>query len=152
MTREIKFRAWNEKLGMIYKSHLDQYDNSFEYNDMFLLDLEGRFWLDLNTSIDRSIDYDSLNQLEYELMQFTGLKDKNGKEIYEGDIVDLLHPCWSNISEVKYFENEACFGLESLEKINKGSRKSFLHIFQEPYLKLKVLGNIYENKDLLKNT
>jgi len=86
------------------------------------------------------------------LMQYTGLKDKNGKEIYEGDIIDLLHPCWSNIAEVKYFENEACFGIESLEKINKGSRKSFLHIFQEPYLKLEVLGNIYENKDLLKNT
>jgi uncharacterized phage protein (TIGR01671 family) len=82
------------------------------------------------------------------IMQYTGLKDKNGNDIYEGDIVDLSHQCWNYKFEIKYDEKLACFTLESLEKF-KGTRKPFLYILKEQSLTYKVIGNIYENPELL---
>jgi len=83
-----------------------------------------------------------------DLLQFTGLLDKNGKKIFENDIVVLSHPCWSVKCIVKYDEKLACYVLESFEKIDKGVKKSFLHIYQEN-LNYKVIGNIYQNPELL---
>jgi len=69
------------------------------------------------------------------LMQFTGLKDKNGKEIYEGDILD------NEGARQKYevIFHKGCFCI-----IQGGLG---YHIFNEK--KVEIIGNIYENKDLL---
>lgn len=75
----------------------------------------------------------------FELVQFTGLKDKNGKEIYEGYIVRREGSVFSPELTLKVFWNDkvACFqvGDWAIGHIN------------EP---LKVIGNIYENPELLK--
>ncbi len=74
----------------------------------------------------------------YEAMQSTGLKDKNGVEIYEGDIIKNSY---DEIYTVKWFD--AAFLLE--EKYNGGFD------YHELYLEdnKKVIGNIYENPELL---
>jgi len=73
-------------------------------------------------------------------MQHTGTKDKNGKDIYEGDV--LYHPMQGK-REVYYpfMEHVASFGLRNVENAMAGAL-SDSHIYE-------IIGNIYENPELL---
>jgi len=77
-----------------------------------------------------------------EELQYTGLKDKNGVEIYEGDIVKMLesgvHEKWASIKAVE-FDNKY-LGFSPFCYLN------FIHSNNI----VEVIGNIYENKELLK--
>lgn len=98
---------------------------------------------------------------DYEWNQYTGLKDKNGKEIYEGDIIKVLRKHWNNcrkeylekiteeIGEVVFYKNLQV-SLKTKEK--EGTLyQPFLWIFEdEEDHQIEIIGNVYENKDLLK--
>ncbi|MCD6473673.1 MAG: hypothetical protein J7K47_02020 [Thermoplasmata archaeon] len=90
------------------------------------------------------------------LMQYTGLKDKNGKEIYEGDIVKIYDEDFDgNIEIIKIakvvFKN-ASFFLEPA--LDEGSfiytLSAELEYWDIGGCEIEVIGNIYENKELLK--
>ena len=123
MNREIKFRAWNKK---------EEY--------MEIVDDLQMFSNDLSIGIP-SKDY-FLRKDDVELMQYTGLHDKNGKEIYEGDIVKVTYKNETEIFEVRYDEENTCFRMyyEDLK---------FLDFAIEEVDLYEVIGNIYDNPELL---
>ena len=112
--REIKFRAWNKEKAKMDKNF--RFDEFNDVNDYFADD-------------------------DFVFMQYTGLKDKNGKEIYEGDIAHFRKLNDTKlIGEIKYYENGAGFLITA-----KGRCTEYLN---SVYV-LEVLGNIHENKELL---
>ncbi len=118
-----------------------------------------------NNGIDES-DSASLTRMntrypdEYAVMQFTGLHDRRGKEIYEGDVFKLSegHPRWISKNMVVSFY-EGAFCIEIMGHDYAGEKPTAFityfdgcenHGLKEPYSKfIEVIGNIYENPELI---
>ena len=81
---------------------------------------------------------------EVEFMENTGLMDKNGKYIYEGDIV-TVNGTWDCI--IKYKQSSCAFVLKSID--SRWSTGYFSN-YDDIEEMLEVIGNIYENEELLK--
>lgn len=116
--REIKFRCWDALSNKMLSD----------------IDIEERTL--------RMLDGD--NDQEY--LQFTGLKDKNGKEMYEGYIIKVTRSITGmrneeSISEIKYFDSHGCFGFTT--------KYGWLDFSNCQMDTLEVIGNIYENPKLL---
>ena len=128
--REIKFRAWvKESKSMMSNKKLLDYG--------YFLNPIGNVCYQLDESIIEEVD-------EYILMQYTSLKDKNGVEIYEGDIIKD----WEGIDiyEIVWNKQWACFELNRLTHKNDTG----MDAMDEAPFHFEVIGNIYENKELLK--
>lgn len=117
MKREIKFRAWEKsEKRMISGQPLNRVIANY-------YSLENNEWADL------------------EIMQFTGLLDKNGKEIYEGDIVTLYDPYTKSqhITEVIWDDVNCRFAM----------KYTFVDFDFSITDEIEVIGNIYENPELI---
>lgn len=85
------------------------------------------------------------------LMQSTGLSDKNGVEIFEGDILQYKYPYdmrMKTFGIVVWRYDKACFALKDMRGLTTEQMELY-RITADNYL--EVVGNIYENKELLKN-
>lgn len=133
MSREIKFKAWVEsKCGepsvMVDVLTLHCYPNGAPER---VCDMTKKYKDDV---------YDIT------LLQYTGLRDKNGRKIYEGDIIKDYDG--DGIHTVEYFENCFCLVRMSWGE-GRDMKKRVPHIL-EWWDTLEVIGNIHENPELLK--
>lgn len=125
MNREIKFRAWDNVDKMMYVN----LQNGIHFED---------------GSVYAFQDFiDNKGYHEFNLMQFTGLQDKNGKDIYEGDL----------ISEEGSKPYEVVWQYHSVQWIMQytGEGRTYRHMaYDYAQQQYEVIGNIYENPELLK--
>lgn len=82
-------------------------------------------------------------------MQSTGLKDKNGKEIFEGDILKVANNDSSWFEVVKYDHDKAMFISKEVNLKYEVPETPLYDLFSPYLFKVEVIGNIWENRDLL---
>jgi len=129
--RQFKFRAWDkENESMIYPKGILFDGRVVNFGCGVLEPYEG-----------------------YELMQYTELKDKNETEIYEGDIVKVIHEDgYKTIGQVEWGLSSKGVGTYPAFYIweFESEMNSFSEIFDTGHYEIEVIGNIYENPELLK--
>lgn len=134
MSKELKIRAWNNK------------DKIWAIGSEVYLRLDGKSIAEIVSDKLAICRVDNNEDIVIE--QYTGLKDKNGKEVYEGDIIKQT---WFNgddgditiIGVVGFDEEEASFGIvQTIQKTNEQ--------YSGFYSQREVIGNIHENSNLLK--
>lgn len=143
MNREIKYRAWDN--GNKYMVTSKQGIFTALRNSMNIVVQDNGYY--------NNGDLLKPNKGKYTLMQYTGLHDKNGKEIYEGDIV--LYQDWEMAYEgggndsfinkgiVEYCEDNCCFNVTERQTVD------IADVLYKGNEDLEVIGNIYENPELL---
>ena len=124
-----KFRVWDESIRyMDYRVRVTTTDDYIKVE-----------------VLDAFSDWRELEERQYELMQSTGLKDKNGKEIFGGDIVEVS----------KGFTNIICYSVnEGNWKLRPADKQWACSYFSnyENTAEWEIIGNIYENPELLEAT
>lgn len=141
MSREIKFRAWHIKdqimvdWSLMCQSALNRGDTPFMYHVLSIIGKD-----------------------HYHVMQFTGLKDKNGIEIYEGDVLQRTEslpmssppkrrmPFGDTPRSVRFRDGKFV--------LHKGANKKHMVLdsLSIRYLGLEVIANVYENDNTIKHT
>lgn len=157
MSREFKFRLWHRSLKQMF-----WFDLTWGTKQSM-----GAGWLSvLPIGEERGYGHDDkrllIDPMDCDILQFTGLLDKNKVEIYEGDIVKRLETDWASKSDSdprtleQYLDDKAITGqIEythsafDVVRVNIHDDKEYYSMSPGKHGFVKVIGNIYENAELL---
>lgn len=122
---EIKFRVWDS-------NHSFMTDDVFIEGDGYVYEAAGKTYDTPHTEIERC---------SFEVMQYTGIKDKNGIEIYKDD---LMQNKSGRICQVVWHKHSGCWDAEVVKAVgdSDGGEAVYWHDHME------VIGNIYANPEL----
>lgn len=145
--RELKFRAWLDE----YKQYLyfggDYKEPTGRWGKGRCALLGDNYIAELYANEDNSNMFYQIHKVEC-IEQYTGLKDKNGKEIYEGDIVRIDRMDEIRVGYVELVADQYCIVCGEDEEGNKIVAE--FYYYSKPEENCKVIGNIHENAELLK--
>lgn len=122
-----KFRAWSTDKKIMAEVRTLRFTDELVETDKF---------------VERSIE-------GVKLIQSTGLLDKNGKEIFEGDILKVANNDSSWFEVVKYDHDKAMFISKEVNLKYEVPETPLYDLFSPYLFKVEVIGNIWENRDLL---
>lgn len=125
-----RYRAWDnwrERMSVVDRIYIDT-------KGVRLYDDFGEYWRDFN---------------DVKLMQSTGLKDKNGKEIFEGDILKVANNDSSWFEVVKYDHDKAMFISKEVNLKYEVPETPLYDLFSPYLFKVEVIGYIWEDCDLI---
>ena len=145
--RELKFRAW------------DKNNRRMIGIEQLVFDINGELVSIYGNGPDFSNDLEALmgekpDLNDAVLMQFTGLHDKNGRGIYEGDILRVTgEDGESYVATVKWFGDEyyPAFDLEGIPATWNYDANALSTIFQSGFETCEVIGNIHDTPELLED-
>lgn len=141
--REIKFRGYDTELEEMTYFNSDDY--ILQYGDILR-----QFIDDYDEFGNPEFNYESVKD-KVELMQYTNLKDKNGVEIYEGDIIQHLYENCdkSDYYKVEWDDEELRFCFRNVGNIAAYIALEDMYSDDTGEYEFKVIGNIYDNPELL---
>ena len=125
----LKFKVWDKEKQVFLKDvYISQDGELYEFSTF--------------TTFRVVITY--LNSENKKVLKFTGLHDKNGSEIYEGDVLrikdGLYRVAWNG-----------CFSSFFMKNLEKDKKYDDLYFLNANYKSAEIIGNIYENEEFLKN-
>lgn len=131
---KLKFRAWDSVKKEMFK-------------DTFAITESGQVVVVEQKFVTSSPDYVFVDHLV--IMQSTGIKDKNGKEIFEGDVVRMRNP--RDRRQIGMFQVVRVANSPMLGLLDKKLTTEIFNIYEHMSNYYEVKGNIYENQDLLED-
>ncbi|WP_416470162.1 YopX family protein [Streptococcus thermophilus] len=134
-----RYRAWNKYLNVMH-----------EVDDILAISFEDKnicvqtIYFEEGLPDSRDVDYYEFDDIV--LMQSTGLTDKKDKEIFEGDILSIESD-EGNIRVIVFWDDKHALFMFESEKYNE--KVALAELFEDNSYQFNIIGNIYENPELL---
>ena len=117
--------SWRKRMSVVDRIHIDT-------KGVRLYDDFGEYWRDFS---------------DVELMQSTGLKDKNGKEIFEGDVIAIEVDDTETPINARVFQNSK-IGVLMFHVFEDNEDVPMVELLEDNSVAFEIIGNIYENPEL----